>query len=236
MNYRDLCVPVAYRDFCTLFDTASAWHEQAFGIPIAFTPSQKQTVYLNYQEQHRCYHVAAHPYDMYEQLMSIVGTGANELSRLEALVVILAIIYHDVIYRVQQGSPNEALSNRMWKEHGTEADVDPNVRRLVSLCINASAEHSDRIDGIKPGDQKAIQHFLDLDLRRLAAPRNVFIADHELIIAEYASLYPEDLVRAGRRQWAQNFKQRPRLFFTDRFTVLETSAWENLTLITEGEI
>ncbi|MFK7739573.1 MAG: hypothetical protein AB8H80_04550 [Planctomycetota bacterium] len=130
----------------------------------------------------------------------------------------MAIWFHDAVYD-PQSDQNEQKSARLaskWlAKLGWQVDAIERVGRMV-LDTRGHMPSTPQADAV-----------LDLDLMTLAVPWPVFEANTVAIRAEYAHV-PDDDFAAGRRAFFARMLERPRLYFTEWGSTLESMARANL--------
>lgn len=172
-----------------------------------------------YDEPHRAYHARAHVREMLDQSVAL----GLALTAAQAL----AVLFHDAVY--VPGAPrgsNEAMSAQLMRVYtgGLERSV---VETAFQIVIDTS-DHVAR--------QSASELVLDLDLMRLAAPRETFMRMSRDVFAEHRALFETDddesawAVFAERRvTFFERLLARPHIFYLpmmrDRF---EATARANL--------
>lgn len=179
-----------------------------------------------YREPWRKYHVLDHISDGLLELIKHLPS----IPTIERKMALLrAWYYHDSYYAPGFGF-NEEFSARIAatyppKLFPTELDA------LVNEHILATKRHV-----LEPG----LQHpedtalLIDIDLKRLAGPNPEVQDDNALVVTEYSSVYPFELVRTERAKWARGFAaERERIFLTEQFAPLEATARGNLEFIAE---
>jgi predicted metal-dependent HD superfamily phosphohydrolase len=127
-----------------------------------------------YDEPHRAYHSRVHVREMFDQSEAL----SLPLSAAQAM----AVLFHDVIY--VPGAPrgsNEAMSAQLMLVYARGVS-----RPIVELAYQIVIETSDHI-ARRPESETV----LDLDLLRLAAPREAFIRMSRDVFAEHRALIDE---------------------------------------------
>ena len=167
-----------------------------------------------YRERHRRYHNLAHVAAMLD--------FATEYSAAldDGTAVILAIWYHDAVYRPRQGH-NEVASARLAQDELMEIITSSRLARVVRLIL-ATERHE------PPAGEPDAPLFLDFDLAILGAPPDEYRAYARAIRTEYRWV-PAVLYRSRRAELLEGLLQRPAIFLTDQFRArFEQRARENL--------
>lgn len=124
-----------------------------------------------YDEPHRAYHARAHVREMCDQSIAL----DLPLSAAQAM----AVLFHDAIY--VPGAPrgaNEAMSAQLMWVYGRQVP-----RPVVECAYQIVIETSDHV-----AHRPESEAVLDLDLLRLAAPRDAFIRMSRDVFAEHRPL------------------------------------------------
>jgi len=153
-----------------------------------------------YSEPHRRYHDLRH-------LEEVVGgiEGADD-------EILLAALFHDAVYDARRND-NEARSAELMR------DLVPHAGDRAVQAILATQTHQT--------DDPAVELLLDADLAVLGRPWDGYAEYAAEIRAEYNHV-PDDAFRTGRAGVLRRFLERPRIFRTERFALLETLARQNL--------
>jgi len=123
--------------------------------------------------------------------------------------LILAVIYHDIIYR--SGSlKNEEKSATYARESLDRLGVDSDRVGQVCQMILATANH------LIPQDNPLTQTFLDLDMSILGSPREDYQAYADGVRKEYSWL-PGFVFKKKRRQFLERILAEEFIFHTDLF-------------------
>lgn len=182
-----------------------------------FEPQRVEQVLCFYDEPHRRYHDRRHLHEMFDAAV-VLGLP---LSAPQAM----AVLFHDAIYvpGAARGL-NEALSAQLLRVYaGTLAA--PLVQAACEIVID-TAEHVAR-----SGEAQLV---LDLDLMRLAAPREEFIRYSLEVFAEQRPLIliddddgAWDFFARRRVQFFECLLERPAIFclpvFRERFEAVTRS-------------
>jgi predicted metal-dependent HD superfamily phosphohydrolase len=168
-----------------------------------------------YAEGHRAYHNLAHVAAMTE----LAVAERDRLTNWPA--VILAIWYHDAVYRRLRSDNEEASAALADRELG-DLGLTGEITVLVRSLILATKTHEIAPD-VPDGDL-----FLDLDLAILGAPPDTYEAYRNAIRREYRWV-PGAAYRKARAQVLERFLARERIYRTDGFhRRLESAARWNL--------
>ncbi len=135
--------------------------------------------------------------------------------------IMLAVIYHDIIYR--PGSlKNEEKSAAYARESLGRLGVNPDRVGQVCEMILATANH------LLPQDNPLTQTFLDLDMSILGSPREEYQAYTNAVRKEY-SWIPEFVFRKKRHLFLERVLAEEFIFHTDLFREkFEDSARANI--------
>lgn len=179
-----------------------------------YSTSSFRNVISNYKEANRHYHSINHIGSMLDQL------SLFKLSNEDEAILILAIIFHDVIYNPIRKN-NEAKSAEAatftLQEIGLPNDVIEEISRLIMLTEKHDGEQGDKLGNI----------ILDLDLSVFSASNSFYKKYTESIRNEYF-MYPDFIYNSGRKIVVQSFLNRERIFKTKEFSKWEQTARENL--------
>ena len=123
--------------------------------------------------------------------------------------IVLAIIYHDVIYRpgfLKNEVKSAAYARKSLGRLGVDTD------RISQVCemILATANH------LIPQDNPLTQTFLDLDMSILGSPREEYQAYADRVRKEYPWI-PEFVFKKKRRQFLKRVLAGEFIFHTDLF-------------------
>ena len=168
-----------------------------------------------YAEEHRHYHTVQHLDECWEHTEQV--RGAFE----KADWVLLALLYHDVIYRPEMQNNEEASAEHLAEQLGPFLSSE--CTEMCARMIKATKSH--QATGHPDTDL-----LLDIDMSSLGAEptRYCEYADH--VARECVPVYGETAYRSGRAAMCLTpTLKRTRIFFTESFEHLETSARRNLT-------
>jgi predicted metal-dependent HD superfamily phosphohydrolase len=178
-------------------------------------------VHDGYQTPPRHYHTLDHVVEVARWYHVV----ARELGWTHPREVFLAVLFHDIVYRVgatdnEQRSASAAV-DAVRAGLGDGIDTD-----LVTKLILLTARHG----GLSAGDVDAeAALFLDCDMAILGAPAAEYDHYEQGVASEYLTLYPPALYAQGRQRFLAGLLARERIylspFFHDR---LEAPARDNL--------
>ena len=168
----------------------------------------------NYAGKKRHYHNLQH-------LENLVG----ELSGIKELIhdwdaVVLAIFYHDVIYKAHR-KDNEDQSALLATKHLLQLNCNSYIIDRVNQLIMATKSH-------QLSDDADVNYFTDADLSILGKDWDIYHDYCSNVRKEYA-IYPDMLYKPGRKKALQHFLSMERIFKTDHFyNKYETAARKNI--------
>jgi predicted metal-dependent HD superfamily phosphohydrolase len=207
-----------------------ALHPALAALRAAGMPAQRiAQVLAFYDEPHRAYHSRVHVREMLDQA---VAHGLS-LSAAQAM----AVLFHDVVY--VPGAPrgsNEAMSAQLLRVYA--AGVDPQVVETAFQIVIETSDHIAR--------HPESATVLDLDLLRLAAPREAFVRMSREVFEEHRPLIAIDddddawdYFAQRRVQFFQKLLEREFIFClpqmrerfeaTARSNIRESIAWVGAT-------
>jgi predicted metal-dependent HD superfamily phosphohydrolase len=169
---------------------------------------------MNYTGKKRYYHNLHH-------LENLVG----ELSGIKELIhdwdaVVLAIFYHDVIYKAHR-KDNEDQSALLAMKHLLQLNCNTYIIDRVNQLIMATKSH-------QLSDDADVNYFTDADLSILGKDWGIYHDYCSNVRKEYA-IYPDMLYKPGRKKALQHFLLMERIFKTDHFyNKYETAARKNI--------
>lgn len=182
-----------------------------------FEPQRVEQVLCFYDEPHRRYHDRRHLHEMFDAAV-VLGL---RLSAPQAM----AVLFHDAVYvpGAARGL-NEALSAQLLRVYAGRLAA-PLVQAAYEIVIDTT-EHVAR-----SGEAQLV---LDLDLMRLAAPREEFIRYSREVFAEQRPLIliddddgAWDFFARRRVQFFERLLERPAIFclpvFRERFEAITRS-------------
>lgn len=167
----------------------------------------------HYNEPHRYYHNWQHVrecYDVFRKWKREIAVVADPRE------VLLAIIYHDVIYKIGP-SDNEEQSALYFEADANDLGLDPAIVRNVCQLIRDTT-YSD-------GCSKSV--FGDIDLSGLGAAPVTFRNKSGLIRKEYGSVSDEEYFQR-RLSLMERFLGSPQIYHSELFSMLESPARANL--------
>ncbi|GAB4469324.1 MAG: hypothetical protein OHK0044_11300 [Burkholderiaceae bacterium] len=186
-------------------------------VAAGFGPDRIEQVLRFYDEPHRRYHDRRHLQEMFDASLAL----GLALSAPQAL----AVLFHDAIYvpGAARGL-NEALSAQLLRVYAGDVAA-PLIATAYDIVID-TAEHVAR--------SREAQPVLDLDLMRLAAPREEFIRYSREVFAEQRPLIliddddgAWDFFAQRRVQFFERLLERPAIFclplFRERFEAVTRS-------------
>jgi predicted metal-dependent HD superfamily phosphohydrolase len=162
-----------------------------------------------YSESNRHYHTTEHIASLLRQLHNL-GQAVVDRD-----TVILAILFHDVIYDPRR-SDNEEKSAALARTRLALMGLPDELATKVEHWIHATKHAAD----FKTCDRDLLV-LLDLDLSTLAAAHAEYRIYADAIRREYRHV-PDELYRAGRRRVLEGFLARDRIYRTDELHAL----WE----------
>lgn len=186
-------------------------------LAVEFDPQRVEQVLRFYDEPHRRYHDRRHLREMFD---AAVALGLR-LTAPQAL----AVLFHDAVYvpGAARGL-NEAMSAQLLRVYAGRLAA-PLVQAAYEIVID-TAEHVAR-----SGEAQLV---LDLDLMRLAAPREAFIRYSREVFAEQRPLIliddddqAWDFFARRRVQFFERLLERPAIYclpvFRERFEAITRS-------------
>ncbi len=167
-----------------------------------------------YSEPHRSFHNIKH----IEHVLKNLKTDRPE--------VILAVIYHDIIY-VPGSEHNEYCSSQLAAKHLVELGVKFNTIMVISQHILSTKQHI-------PNDLIGSEELIDADLSILATSKPVFNKYCYDIRLEYPHLSEQEF-NSERCRWALGQLGRLKIFHSKKNRNLEAIARKNLRTLTNNE-
>lgn len=168
----------------------------------------------NYTGKKRRCHNLSH----LENLLAELEELKEVVSNWEAIV--LAIFYHDVIYKAHR-KDNEEQSALIAKKHLQQLNCDTALIDQVDKLILATKSH-------QFSDDPDVNLFTDADLSILGKDWETYNIYCSNVRKEY-SIYPDLLYKPGRAKALQHFLSMDRIFKTDNFySKYETAAKKNI--------
>lgn len=168
----------------------------------------------NYTGKKRHYHNLHHLENLVEEL-----SGIKELIH-DWDAVMLAIFYHDVIYKAHR-KDNEEQSAVLATKHLQQLNCNSYIIDRVNQLILATKSH-------QLSDDADVNYFTDADLSILGKDWGTYHDYCSNVRKEYA-IYPDMLYKPGRKKALQHFLSMERIFKTDHFyNKYETAARKNI--------
>ncbi|MBF9220886.1 HD domain-containing protein [Hymenobacter ruricola] len=201
----------------SLPDLAARWH--ALTAPLLPEAARREAVFQKlaaaYEVPDRHYHTLHH----IENLLTLADAAPLQ----DAVVVQLAVWFHDVVYQSLR-SDNEAKSAEQALAFLQETNLEPARQQRVAFLIERTADHTQP----QPPDDADLLWFLDADLSILGAPEPAYWEYARQVRREYR-LVPDLLYRPGRRKVLAKMLAAPVLFRTPAMqAALEARARRNL--------
>jgi predicted metal-dependent HD superfamily phosphohydrolase len=193
------------------------WH--GLTAPLLADVARREAVFQElaaaYQGSDRHYHTLQH----LDNLLTCLAAAPLH----DAVVVQLAVWFHDVVYQSLR-SDNEARSADRARAFLQETSLEPARQQRVAFLIERTADHTQP----QPSDDADLLWFLDADLSILGAPEEAYWEYARQVRREYR-LVPDLLYRPGRRQVLAKMLAAPTLFRTPTLHAeLEGPARRNL--------
>lgn len=188
--------------------------EQA-SIAAATGHSLLQALFTGYHTPYRAYHNLNH-------IAACLQSAQPYLHQTDdPIAVQLAIWFHDLIYNTQ-ANDNEQQSAQYAYQSLQFAGVSDSLLAEVPRLILTTQTHQ------AEADDRNAHLLLDADLAILGAAATIYQQYAQAIREEYHWV-PDDAYRQGRGRVLQQFHQRPRLYFTEPYTIqLEAQARRNI--------
>jgi predicted metal-dependent HD superfamily phosphohydrolase len=147
----------------------------------------------------------------------------------------LAILFHDSVYNVWEGSPqNESDSiNLLWHHYDqlhTYGWLTFDVNEVVKM-INITAYHN------KDNSDKSFMEklMLDVDISNFAESLDVCKYNQQQIYLEFQPRFPDkEKFLAGNVSFLQSLLDRPKLYYTPMFSDKEQKARDNIKAMIKG--
>ena len=195
---------MAYRWLCQQWQTLA----HSLGLPAAKAQVVREKLFGMYLEPSRHYHNLLH--------IAAMLKGAQALP--SALALLLAIWFHDCIYRPGNHDNEERSAQCMLDIlDGVGAEVLLEAKRLILL----TKTH------LPAADDTLGKQLIDLDLMVLGANHEVYAHYSHCIRKEHAK-YPAVVYNYGRKKVLKALLAKQRLFHTDAMAHLEAPARFNL--------
>lgn len=189
-----------------------------YGVPFAQAEDLWLEIETAYTEPDRFFHDLNHLEHLYQELVPIQSSFTDWET------VLFALVYHDVVYDVEQNivlNNNEERSAAFAEKHLTLLHFPADKIEKCRQQILATQKHS----VVQDNDTNL---FTDADLSILGQPWEVYNAYKNNIRQEYG-LYPDAIYNAGRRKVLTYFLDMTPLFKTPHFQQrYEKTAKENM--------
>jgi predicted metal-dependent HD superfamily phosphohydrolase len=172
------------------------------------------TLAAHYHSPGRHYHTLDHIAAMLDSLANCGEQAPQD----DALL--LAVWFHDAVYNTRAQDNEEqsaALAGASLRPLGLADSLLAEVQRLILLTKSHQADVEDRRGRL----------LLDVDLEVLGRHPAHYDAYAAAIRREYSWVH-EEAYRAGRRRVLEGFLQRPQIYTTQSFALLEQPARANL--------
>lgn len=180
-----------------------------------------EQLFAAYQTPPRYYHTIDHV----AEVASHFDRVATDLAWQRPDEVLLAILFHDAIYRAGASDNERAsadLARTCIERFLPSADID---RQRVAELIELTASHGRR-DGPVDGDAAL---FLDCDMAILGAAPADYRRYAAAVAREFQPHIPEAMYRAGRQAFLARVLMSPRIFLSEYFhDRLDAAARANL--------
>ena len=161
----------------------------------------------SYSETWRAFHNLKHISDTIAAAHALARHAA--LQDKERAAVILAVIYHDIIYNAKSPSgQNEKESAKLAVARLNSVSSDEQICRLVYRAILAT-DHSRS----KPLRGKVEDIVHDADLFSLSKHWSKFLSDSKKVRKEYTHLTDKEFIH-GRKEFMQKLLERPSIYYT----------------------
>ncbi len=156
----------------------------------------------NYRGKKRHYHNLSHLENLLVELSDVKTLVRNWN------VIVLAVFYHDVIYKAHR-KDNEEQSALFADKHLQLLNCDSSLINQFKKLIIATKSHL-------LSDDNDVNLFTDADLSILGKDRETYKAYCSNVRKEYA-IYPDILYKPGRKKALEHFLLMDRIFKTDFF-------------------
>lgn len=167
-----------------------------------------------YGETSRFYHNFNHIAHVYTTLLPY----KNEIDDWE--IIVLAILYHDIVYHVNSKDNEEQSANKVKKVLKTRKVNNYRVNRCINHIL-ATKHH-------QPSKDNDTNLLMDADLSILGSEPKTYQEYADAIRQEY-TMYSDKDFFLGRKVALENFLQRDSVFKTAYFKKLEKPARENIS-------
>jgi len=171
-------------------------------------------------------------YDKYDSELDWDGYTSTQIND----YLSLAILFHDSVYNVWEGSPsNERNSgillfnyiNDLQQNGWTDADIS-NVGRMIWCTANHNLDNTPSTFLEKL--------MLDIDISNFAESLDVCKYNQHQIFLEFKPRFPDkDKFLEGNVSFLQSLLDRPTLYYTPMFADKENKARENILAMIKGD-
>lgn len=163
-----------------------------------------------WQEVLTAYGAADRHYHTLQHLEDIHACMAEVWSQLDGPdAVLLAIIYHDMVYRATRKDNEERSAEWMQERMLLHVDLPTGLVERAARHILATKDHT-------PNEDRDTDLFTDADLSTLGAPADRYAEYAEQVRREFR-IYPDGIYRQGRRKVLKHFLAMPQIFKTPHF-------------------
>lgn len=162
-----------------------------------------QEVAAAHDQAGRHYHTLRHLEHLYAELTPLSG----QLQDPDA--VLLAIVYHDFVYKVSRSDNEERSAIVMRERMSRECGLPEALVQRTEVHIHATKRH-------EAGKDPDTDLFTDADLGILGADTERYQRYAQEVRKEFR-VYPDLLYKPGRRKVLQHFLEMERIFKTDHF-------------------
>lgn len=153
-------------------------------------------------------------------------------------LTVLAILFHDIVYNVWEGSPvNEADSAHYLENiYGDQLIHEGKWSRLelkfVSKMIRITANHDKDNSNVSFLEKL----MLDIDISNFAESLDVCKYNQHQIFLEFEPRFPnKEQFLAGNIEFLQKLLNRPKIYYTPMFADKENKARENILAMIKGD-
>jgi len=168
----------------------------------------------HYSEKRRFYHNLDHLNSLLQQILPL----ADLIKDLD--MVLFAVYYHDVVYRVLR-KDNEEKSALFAEKRLNTLNVKTNRIALCNKHILATKTH-------QISDDSDTNFFTDADLAVLGQDWSAYKIYAEGVRKEYW-IYPDIIYKPGRKKVVEHFLRREKIYKTEPFSAkFENQARSNL--------
>lgn len=140
----------------------------------------------------------------------------------EVIALFLMLIYQKIDWQDEYESRSADWAIQDILDGGGEETL----AMIVKQGVESAPEHDLEMAG--KSHQRVVKVLLDLNFLVLASDPKTFWEYNRLLEQELANINSPESIRLVRKHMAWEILQRPRIFFTEHFSVLEPRARENL--------